>query len=467
MTIQARHRRQGRVALTTGVAVSEGMGSTTVEVSIPASGTPVVVADGIQVTSSPPNYEDSNVVVVTTSSTGPFRITYKDTALTVYCRYYRSSFFGRYFNCRMGIPQVYRDLGTLGLLGSADDNALNDWMTPEGFIVPIPSSYSARRGSPALDYCSRYWCIRNETESLFSYYDNDDHATYDGCDAGLGTAEPAVDLSTASPELRALCGTDEACLIDGILAGLREAQAQLNEQAALAAAATLGRFRVDPSSVQVNVNTNLAISVDISASGAGTVDKFNLYRVNSEDGTRDPDPILELFETNNNNVFKGTLAVLSTNAGDSFSYQAVAVIGEVEGDPVFTKLNALTSYSSGSGVGGVDNTPCDGTCPDDGDLCTINQCNAATGFCETVNVACGIGEECDSFTGQCQNLQNLVPCVAVIDEWDNRDYTSQWNTFRSRYPQRPFCLLVPNAGVQRLYVTQKIFHESWRKLPID
>lgn len=92
------------------------------------------------------------------------------------------------------------------------------------------------------------------------------------------------------------------------------------------------------------------------------------------------------------------------------------------------------------------------TFKDDGDLCTINTCNVETNTCESEPVACGIGEECDSFTGLCQDLQNLVPCVAVIDEWNSRNYASEWATFRSRYPQRPFCLLVPNSGIQTLYV---------------
>ena len=46
----------------------------------------------------------------------------------------------------------------------------------------------------------------------------------------------------------------------------------------------------------------------------------------------------------------------------------------------------------------------------------------------------------------------MVPCVAVIDEWNSRNYASEWASFRNQYPQRPFCLLVPNSGIQTLYV---------------
>lgn len=414
MQVQVRHRKVSQVAVTTGVAISEGAGSTTVEISIPQSGTPVVVANGTVVLTSPPSYEDSNVVVVSPSSTGPFRISYKATALTVYCSYFVSGYFGRYFNCRVGLPNVYANQGTSGLLGSADNDALNDWMTPEGTLVPIPDSYSARRGSPALNYCCQNWCIREEVNSLFSYYE-DDFSSFNGCDECLANTDPDIDLNTAPEDVQALCGADEACLIDGILAGVQEAQAQLDEQALLAERAANGQFYVNPPTIVVNTNINADITVDLRDSGIvpGSIDEFNLYRVNSDTGVPNASPSLVLSDGDGDLVYSNTLAILSTIAGESFSYRAVAVIGGVETSTSFTKLNAVRSFSQDSGIGGVDNSPCNGPCPDDGDLCTINQCNVNTNQCETVGVACGIGETCDSFTGLCQDIQNLVPCKTL------------------------------------------------------
>ena len=86
----------------------------------------------------------------------------------------------------------------------------------------------------------------------------------------------------------------------------------------------------------------------------------------------------------------------------------------------------------------------------DGDLCTNDFCDRNTGECFFEPVVCGEEEACDSFTGICQNLQTVVPCVAVIDEWNNRNYSNQWATLRNLYPRRPFCLLVPNSGIQLL-----------------
>jgi hypothetical protein len=87
---------------------------------------------------------------------------------------------------------------------------------------------------------------------------------------------------------------------------------------------------------------------------------------------------------------------------------------------------------------------------DDGDLCTTDSCDRQTGECIFTPLPCGTDEACDSFTGICQNIQTIVPCVAVIDEWDNRNYSAEWASLRSLYPRRPFCLLVPNVGVQFL-----------------
>jgi hypothetical protein len=39
----------------------------------------------------------------------------------------------------------------------------------------------------------------------------------------------------------------------------------------------------------------------------------------------------------------------------------------------------------------------------------------------------------------------LVPCISVIDEADDyNNSVADWNEFRSTYPNRPFCLLVPS-----------------------
>lgn len=147
------------------------------------------------------------------------------------------------------------------------------------------------------------------------------------------------------------------------MAGLAEAQAQLDEQRAVAAAASAGQFTISPSGIPSNTNVNLLITVDLSTSGiaAGTIEKFNLYRVDTNTAVREMTPILEL-ANGGGMVFSGTLAAFVA-AGKSLSFQAVAIIGGSESPTtVLTKLNAVTAYSADSGIGGGDDSGCGVSC---------------------------------------------------------------------------------------------------------
>jgi len=88
---------------------------------------------------------------------------------------------------------------------------------------------------------------------------------------------------------------------------------------------------------------------------------------------------------------------------------------------------------------------------DDSNPCTDDSafCQASTSVWECIHspkVCSSPGTSCDAFDGQCKADDKLVPCVAVIDE-DNgfaaADKWQQWEEFRTLYPRRPFCLLIP------------------------
>ena len=54
-----------------------------------------------------------------------------------------------------------------------------------------------------------------------------------------------------------------------------------------------------------------------------------------------------------------------------------------------------------------------------------------------------------SSTGKCKLKDQLAPCIAVIDEADGygtQQPITDWNTFRTQYPDRPFCLLIPKQS---------------------
>mmetsp|Transcript_21971 Transcript_21971/g.40974 ORF Transcript_21971/g.40974 Transcript_21971/m.40974 type:complete len:230 (-) Transcript_21971:240-929(-) len=56
-------------------------------------------------------------------------------------------------------------------------------------------------------------------------------------------------------------------------------------------------------------------------------------------------------------------------------------------------------------------------------------------------------EGCDPFDGLCKTIDGVVPCIAIIDETDGFGTPAvvdeAWDTFRTRFPDRPFCLLRP------------------------
>lgn len=97
-------------------------------------------------------------------------------------------------------------------------------------------------------------------------------------------------------------------------------------------------------------------------------------------------------------------------------------------------------------------------CPnqcDDNDLCTNDFCDPVNG-CTHTPVKCDEGKSCDPMDGQCKRTDELRPCIAVIDESSliNTYIDSTWNTFRTNWPNRTFCLLqpqIPNTGNDVLY----------------
>ncbi|KAL7467353.1 hypothetical protein ACHAXS_007595 [Conticribra weissflogii] len=89
---------------------------------------------------------------------------------------------------------------------------------------------------------------------------------------------------------------------------------------------------------------------------------------------------------------------------------------------------------------------------DDGNHCTSVSSSCIDGVWEcshTPSVSCHPGLSCDPVDGFCKSNDQLVPCVAVIDEdTDFQKYEPKktqeqlWAEFRASYPSRPFCLLV-------------------------
>ena len=96
---------------------------------------------------------------------------------------------------------------------------------------------------------------------------------------------------------------------------------------------------------------------------------------------------------------------------------------------------------------------CDPINCDDKNACTIDtiECDNDQWRCFNEFKVCPPNFSCDPVDGLCKKDDELVPCVAVIDE--DSDFTSSgspdqaslWERFSTEYPSRPFCLLVPTT----------------------
>lgn len=111
--------------------------------------------------------------------------------------------------------------------------------------------------------------------------------------------------------------------------------------------------------------------------------------------------------------------------------------GGVGGDPIYPPLCATEYQECTPGI----ESCCDGL------TCTKFHPNGCGKCLKDTCDVCDEGQSRDPFTGECQELEAVVPCVAVIDEWNSNDYSAEWATFRSNYPTRPFCLLVPRSSI--------------------
>ena len=69
----------------------------------------------------------------------------------------------------------------------------------------------------------------------------------------MNTFPGVVNISSATPELVALCGGNIACLIDGIELGLDGAQSLLEADAAVTGTSSAARFTTEPSILAVGV----------------------------------------------------------------------------------------------------------------------------------------------------------------------------------------------------------------------
>eukprot|EP00980_Cylindrotheca_fusiformis_P004443 scaffold948_cov106-Cylindrotheca_fusiformis.AAC.15 len=91
-----------------------------------------------------------------------------------------------------------------------------------------------------------------------------------------------------------------------------------------------------------------------------------------------------------------------------------------------------------------------GPLPDEPFCASENKCLEGTidsnGVCQYISIPCSNSTFiCNPVDGICKSPDDLIPCVAVIDESSQSDsyLTQLWAEFRSKYPDRPFTVLQP------------------------
>lgn len=360
MQIHARFKKQrDLVSFATGLAVRSQLMAPRIELRIPESGglKLELLVNGVH-RNFTNGYEDEFYKVVT--STTENIVLVKATNVSIYADVRLPSSF-THFSIDVSLPQDYinSDPGVCGLLGTPDNIASNDWTTSDCSGVNIPTAYDELFNRGGYDYCTANWCIRNASESLFTYTDSLPFEHFSGCD------EPypgSVDLNLATPALRALCGVDIPCLTDGLEFGFDGAQSLLESESNIGRSA---RLLVAPSTIQVERSFNVEFTIDVTQETEvfESLDSFSLYRMDPETREVGDVSVVSLMDIGsgvgsdtqaNDGIFSNVLAIRSDVAGESFGFKAVPVFNGLEDTSsplIIESPNAVRSYSSLSGVG--------------------------------------------------------------------------------------------------------------------
>ena len=118
--------------------------------------------------------------------------------------------------CRM-------DEDLVGLMGSPNQNPLDDWTDREGNVYDFPDQVSRRRfiNKEAYDYSTDNWCITEASESIFTYEEGESHAFYEHC---TDKYEPIVEIveQEVTDDIRERCHDDIDCETEAIVIGEEE-----------------------------------------------------------------------------------------------------------------------------------------------------------------------------------------------------------------------------------------------------
>lgn len=148
----------------------------------------------------------------------------------------------------------------VGLLGSPSGNITDDWMDTDGNILPDQWIYPKDCTNGPISTAPQTGAF--EMQQIPSSRMKGVPRLKTSMSVMLHLIP--VRSRNASATLTELCGTNEACLIDGLIGGTNDTQNVLEEQAAAVEASQWGRFRFSPASIQTGFSYNVAITADYS-----------------------------------------------------------------------------------------------------------------------------------------------------------------------------------------------------------
>ena len=153
-------------------------------------------------------------VVEVTVSGKRVNILYKSTGAAVTVDIMSSSTFECFLNTFVCLPDSLFD--AIGLMGTPNKVIADDWMDQDGNSLQLPTSPDGLLYELAYEYCTMNWCLRNESDSLFSYENGFDFHFYENCNAAY---PGSVTSEEASDELIARCEGNTACVTEGLIGG--------------------------------------------------------------------------------------------------------------------------------------------------------------------------------------------------------------------------------------------------------
>ncbi|CAB9525866.1 receptor-like protein kinase [Seminavis robusta] len=229
-----------RPTVTSSIVFNTGDGEPKIQINVPPNAdngcTPYMFVDGVprDIGEQGVGVKSVQVQKVSTRGKEGFIVYYHGSKVQLTAMAKKSSRNGCVLAAKLCLPYEYErsQESFVGLLGTPNSKKNDDWMTPNGTVLPIPTRRKDLRFGPAYDFCVDNYCIREKEKSMFNYTEGESFEKYFGCDQ-RADLETETCVSNPPGILKDICGRitpDAACLIDGCIGGPADAKKYIDAQ---------------------------------------------------------------------------------------------------------------------------------------------------------------------------------------------------------------------------------------------